>query len=176
MSSLKWKPAAENSIDFRLNLHFPEYQPDSSDEDPEDEEDTGPRLDYSAMPAFELSVFEGGRKYKHFAYMHMTEKEWDDMKALSIPLDDRIVECAMDEQKRWKFLRFREDKKDGNHVSVVHSVLESIEDAVGEADLLAAAAAIKASWKARQAALQQQQKLAASKAPPPQGQQTLVRR
>ncbi|RPB18488.1 mRNA capping enzyme, alpha subunit [Terfezia boudieri ATCC MYA-4762] len=164
---LKWKPASENSIDFRLNLHFPIYEPDSSDEDPDDDEDHEPCYDWDAMPEFALSVFEGGRQYIPFATMYMTEKEWEDMKALQIPLDDRIVECAMDEEKRWRFLRFREDKKDGNHISVVGSVLESIRDGVGEKDLLREAMEIRAAWKRRMLEVPP----AVVRQAPPQGQQ-----
>lgn len=149
-SSLKWKPASENSIDFRLNLHFPIYQDsDADDEEVDDEYDDGPRYDYEAMPDFELSVFEGNKSYSHFGTMYMTEQEWADMKSLQIPLDDTIVECAMDQQKRWRFLRFRDDKKHGNHISVVKSVLESIEDAVGQNDLLNESSDIRAAWKRR---------------------------
>lgn len=153
--SVKWKPASENSIDFRLNLHFPIYQPgeDSSDEEDE-EDDPQPRYDYNAMPEFELSVFEGGRNYSHYGTMYMTEKEWEDMKALQIPLDDKIVECVMDDQKRWRFSRFRDDKKDGNHISVVHSVMECIQDAVEQEDLLKEAMDIRTAWK-RRAGVQQ---------------------
>ena len=153
--SIKWKPPSENSIDFRLNLHFPIYQPgeDSSDEEDE-EDDPQPRYDYSAMPEFELSVFEGGRNYSHYSTMYMTEREWEDMKALQIPLDDKIVECVMDDQKRWRFSRFRDDKRDGNHISVVHSVMECIQDAVEQEDLLSEAMDIRAAWK-RRAAVQQ---------------------
>ncbi|KAF8423668.1 mRNA capping enzyme, catalytic domain-containing protein [Tirmania nivea] len=146
---LKWKPANENSIDFRLNLIFPIYEPDSSDEGPDDDDDE-PRYDWDAMPEFALSAFEGGRKYTRFATMYMTETEWEDMKALQIPLEDKIVECAMDEEKRWRFKRFRDDKKDGNHISVVNSVLESIKDGVGKEDLLREAMEVRAAWKRRQ--------------------------
>ncbi|KAI5796380.1 mRNA capping enzyme, catalytic domain-containing protein [Peziza echinospora] len=171
---LKWKPAEENSIDFRLNLHFPLYQrgqDSDSDEDldeDEEPEDDGPVYDYGAMPQFELSAFEGGRTYKHFAEMYMTDKEWADMKALGRPLDDTIVECAMDDQQRWRFLRFRNDKKDGNHISVVHSVLESIRDGVGKTDLLEEAGEIRKAWKQRinaQQPLQQQPQQARPPAP-----------
>jgi len=45
--------------------------------------------------------------------------------------DDRVVEVAWSfEEKNWKILRFRDDKKDGNHRSVVNSVIESIVDGV----------------------------------------------
>ena len=120
-----------------------------SEDDYDDDPDAPPRLDWDAMPEFELSCFEGGREYSSFARMYMTEEEWSEMKALNIELDDTIVECAMDEQKRWRFLRFRGDKKDGNHISVVHSVLESIKDGITQGMLLANAQEIRTAWKVR---------------------------
>ena len=92
------------------------------------------------------------------------------MKALETPLEDKIVECAMDEEKRWRFLRFREDKKDGNYMSVVNSVLESIRDGVGEKDLLGEAMEVRAAWKRRQGV--QQVPPPVVRQAPPQGQQT----
>lgn len=153
--SLKWKPADENSVDFKLTLVFPHLVDNDSDEDDDQQvEDDEPRLDYSAMPEFRLSVFEGNRQYTDWGAMYMTEEEWEDMKALNIPLDDTIVECAMDEQKRWRFKRFRDDKKDANHISTVKSVIDSIKDAVGKEDLERAAPEIRSAWKARIAAQQ----------------------
>ena len=67
------------------------------------------------------------------------------------PLNNRIVECYMDEQKRWRLSRFRDDKSDGNHVSVVGSVMDSIRDGVTKQDLLASCPSIRDKWKARQA-------------------------
>jgi mRNA guanylyltransferase len=122
---LKWKPAHENSVDFRLNLEFPLLYPDSASDDDEADEPEG-QPDYDAMPKFLLSVFYGGTDYKPFAEMYMTPDEWEDMKNMNVPLDDTIVECAKDEEGRWRFMRFRNDKKDANHISTVKSVLESI--------------------------------------------------
>lgn len=55
----------------------------------------------------------------------------------------------MDEQKRWRFMRFREDKIEPNHISTVQSVLETIQDAVSKEDLIAMEGAIKTAWKKR---------------------------
>src|SRR5690606_32399126 len=67
------------------------------------------------------------------------------------PLDDTIVECVRDEEGRWRFMRFREDKSDANHISTVDKVLESIQDRISEEDLIRAAGSIKVAWKKRQA-------------------------
>ena len=53
---------------------------------------------------------------------------------------------------RWRFHRFRDDKLEANHVSVVESVMGSIADRVTEQDLLDAAPSIRAAWKDREAA------------------------
>ena len=150
---LKWKPPQENTIDFRLLLgDFPWLE----DED-------GAYEDWDAKPTLELHVNHGGgseRGYQFFAPLHITDQEWSNMKFMNQPLDGRVIECFRDPAlKQWRpkieengMPRFRDDKKDANHVSVVESVVESIEDAVTEQDLIAAAAGIKTAFKARQKA------------------------
>lgn len=105
--------------------------------------------DYDAMPKFNLSVFMGEERYEKWAEMYVTPQEWDEFKSMGKPLDEEIVECAMDDQNRWRFLRLRTDKKDGNHISTVNSVIESIRDRVGKEDLMGAAKEIRDAWKAR---------------------------
>jgi mRNA guanylyltransferase len=147
---LKWKPPSENSVDFRMQLEFPLQDPDS-----EDEEDgiTSLYPDYAAMPTFNLFALENDRKHSHFGAMYMEEEEWERLKALNEPLDERIVECYQDSQHRWRFLRFREDKKDANHISTVQKVMESIRDGVSENDLMRNAKSIRDNWKRREAVL-----------------------
>ena len=156
---LKWKPEDENSVDYRLNLEFPPREPDSDDDDDDvadgenGEDGRGPPsllLDYDAMPRFQLSVTANRGEYVPYAEMYMTPAEWEEMKGLGIPLEDTIVECFQDRESRWRFLRFREDKKDANHISTVESVIESIRDKVGEKDLVGAAKKIRDEWKRRQ--------------------------
>ncbi|KAF3906377.1 hypothetical protein ABW20_dc0104516 [Dactylellina cionopaga] len=143
---LKWKPADENSIDFRMNLQFPLLPPEECEEDGSG----SPQYDWYAKPQVFLSVNHGNGRYERWAEMYLTDVEWEDLKGRGVELDERIVECAMDEEKRWRFKRFRNDKKDGNHISVVSSVMESIRDGVTKEDLLKAAGGIRAQWKARQ--------------------------
>lgn len=145
---LKWKPPHENSIDFRMRLEFPLLEPDTDDEAEGIHE---PYPDYDSMPVFHLFVLYNQGDYRLFGEMYITPQEWETLKSLQKPLDDTIVECYQDEQGRWRFLRFREDKKDANHISTVEKVLESIKDRVTEDDLIRAAPAIKAAWKRRQA-------------------------
>ena len=145
---LKWKPENENSIDFMLNLHFPLLEPDS-----EDERDgvVDPYPDYAAIPTLSLSVLYNAGDYKPYGTMFVEPHEWEAMKALNEPLDDRIVECYQDTQNRWRFMRFRDDKKEANHISTVESVIESIQDKISERDLIACAKKIRDEWKKRQA-------------------------
>ncbi|RAL07601.1 uncharacterized protein BO97DRAFT_438311 [Aspergillus homomorphus CBS 101889] len=150
---LKWKPPAENTIDFRMRLEFPVLEPDTDDEA---EGITDPYTDYEAMPIFHLFVMLRANEYQPFGEMFVTPDEWEQMKALGQPLDDTIVECAKDEQGRWRFYRLRDDKTDANHISTVEKVLESIQDRVTEEDLIRMAPAIKTAWKKRQAAQEEE--------------------
>lgn len=131
---LKWKPADENTIDFKLRLRFPPRAGSSSNE-----------ADLYAKPFFQLDMYTGRNAaaadrsgYEYFDYADMSDAEWEKMKASGEQYDDRIVECAWEtegseqgvEYPRWIVTRIRADKKDGNHVTVVNSVLRSITDGV----------------------------------------------
>ena len=146
---LKWKPPKENSIDFILNLSFPILQPDG-----EDIQDgfVRPYPDFSAMPQFNLGVLEREGKYISYGNMHMELFEWENLKALEEPVDDRVVECYLDDLDRWRFHRFRDDKREPNHISTVESVMESIRDRITEEELIASAKEIRDEWKRREAA------------------------
>lgn len=145
---LKWKSEEENSIDFRLTLDFPLITPDPQDVA---EGQTQPYLDYDAMPTCNLHVYHGDSSSQDtwFNTMHLEPSEWEDLKALNEPLNDRIVECYLDVQRRWRYMKFRDDKKEANHSSTVTSVMESITDRVTKKDLIVAAHRIKKEWKAR---------------------------
>ncbi|KAL9129014.1 MAG: hypothetical protein Q9217_002416 [Psora testacea] len=150
---LKWKPESENSIDFRMHLQFPMVDAES------DDEDGNPYPDYSALPQVTLSVFGGDRNPEwNYGTMVLEPREWDNMKSLHQPLNDRIVECYLDQQKQWRFLRFRDDKKEANHVSTVESVMQSIQDKVSKQDLIYQSPKMRDEWKKRQAAEEAQAK------------------
>jgi mRNA guanylyltransferase len=138
---LKWKREEENSVDFEWVFDW---------ETKETAE--GERLvDFDALPVISLFVWMGdGKASKWYGTLHLEPQEWADLKALGEPLDERIVECYMDAQKRWRFMRFRDDKDHANHVSTVESVIESIRDAVSEKELIAVAPEVRRRWKARE--------------------------
>jgi mRNA guanylyltransferase len=53
------------------------------------------------------------------------------MKQSGEQIDDRIVEVHWDaELSHWRMMRFRDDKPNGNHRSVVEHIIESIADGV----------------------------------------------
>lgn len=144
---LKWKPESENSIDFRLRLQFPVIQPDDIDRA---NGITEPYYDYDALPICNLHVYAGdSQDDPWFATLSIEPAEWEALKSLQEPLNDRIIECFMDNQKKWRYMRFRDDKLNANHITTVHSVIESIRDAVTEQDLMAAAPKIREKWKQR---------------------------
>jgi len=144
---LKWKTAEENSIDFKLRLRIPLYYPTIEESA---EGNTEPWPDYHIIPELALYVIGDGGTNIEYGKMHVSEAEWELLKALNQPLDDRIVECFQDEEKRWKYMRFRGDKKGPNHISTVDSVIESINDRVSVEDLSRAAPAIRGARKRRQ--------------------------
>ncbi|KAH7110561.1 mRNA capping enzyme, catalytic domain-containing protein [Dendryphion nanum] len=141
---LKWKPPHENTIDFKLKLgEFPLFDPEDGEE--------GLVPDYDAIPApLSLLIMENKGVYHKIADLAITDDEWEMLKSLSEPLDGRIIECYRDLQGRWKFKkdddgtpRWRDDKKDANHISTFNSVLASMDDPVTEENLLAAAGEIR---------------------------------
>lgn len=173
---LKWKPEDENSIDFLMRLEWPMIQPDEQDIAEGIRE---PFPDYDGMPICNLYVFQGGgQSDKWFGVMNIEADKWEGLKRLGQPLDNRIVECYMDENKQWKYMRFRDDKTTGNHQTTVDSVIESIRDRVTMRDLIQAAPAIKTKWKQREAdsLSKQAEKTLAARPSPNQANGTMKRK
>ncbi|KAI1376682.1 mRNA capping enzyme, alpha subunit [Hypoxylon crocopeplum] len=152
---LKWKDADENTVDFVWKLHFPMVEPDEQDRA---EGITEPYIDFESAPMVDLLANHGSGNYRPFDKLHLEDSEWEILKGLGDPLDDRVVEVYMDNQKRWRFYKFRDDKSDGNHISVVNSVIESIRDGVTREELLNHSKSVRDNWKSREAREKQPRK------------------
>ncbi|KAF8236253.1 mRNA capping enzyme [Tricholoma matsutake] len=155
---LKWKPPSENSVDFKLVLRFPSCpsQPD--------------KPDFLAKPVFLLHVWCGGPTYELYDEMYVEDDEWEKMKLTGEQIDDRTVEVRWDPSlSRWRMMRFRDDKPNGNHRDVVEKIIQSIVDGVEKDILLKCSNTIRNAWKARLNQPQHQPPYppAASRAPPP---------
>jgi mRNA guanylyltransferase len=145
---LKWKPANENSVDFKLQLGaFPLYDPGDGQ---------GPAEDFDARPVINLFIFHGRDDYRKFTELRYNDEDWEKMKGLDQVLDGRIIECYVDDDGYWRFKkepdgtpRFRDDKPEANHVSTMDKVIKSIKDGVSEKDLRDASGRIKDAWKRR---------------------------
>ncbi|KAJ7271943.1 mRNA capping enzyme, catalytic domain-containing protein [Mycena haematopus] len=135
---LKWKPPSENTIDFKLVLRFPP-RPDNPSQP-----------DFHAKPVFLLHVWCGNTTYEQYDQMYVDDDEWEKMKSSGEQYDDRIVEVHWEPtHSRWRWMRFRSDKLNGNHKSTVDKILISIADGVEKDILLERSNAIRTAWKAR---------------------------
>lgn len=146
----KWKPAHENTIDFKMQMNFRQFQ--DPDMDPRDPDST--YTDYESVPeTIDLHTWKGGREYEKFANMDLEEEDWEQLKALNEPLQGRVIECRkkLNKPPYWEMLRFRNDKSNGNHYTIVEKILHSIEDGVTEKELMDTCPAIEKAWKQREA-------------------------
>ncbi|KAI9319106.1 mRNA capping enzyme, catalytic domain-containing protein, partial [Dichotomocladium elegans] len=142
MKTQVWKPANENSVDFRVRLKT---------------EDS--RGDRRAKPIIELYAWHGNDGYRFYDVLGITDKEWrDNFSKLSFSqLDGHIIECNYDvhEMKElglpsaWRFMRFRDDKPEANYITTIEKVMASIRDGVSKEDLIAAIPRIKDGWDKR---------------------------
>ena len=138
---LKWKVENENSIDFRMHLTFPTIDPGNGENS---------YLDYTAVPQVTLTANGGNDRDIKYGSMELTTELWEQMRSKEEPLDERVVECFL-EGGKWRWMRFRDDKREANHISTVQSVIESIQDGVTKQDLLNNADQTRAEWKRREA-------------------------
>lgn len=177
---LKWKPAEENTIDFKIGLEFPKF----IDEDLPKHDPNREYFDYDVKPNFKLYVWKGGDnpyknetiennikrnggEFKNSFYnydewndLKVSDEKWEEMKNSGESFNGRIGECRQNSDGSWELLRFRDDKSNGNHINIVLKILKSIEDAVTKEELIEAEVQMKARWdereKNKQKAQQQQ--------------------
>lgn len=104
---LKWKPPKMHSIDFCMKI--------------KKEEDAG-------IVKHKLCLLFVGGHDKPYAQMKYTKALKD--------LDNRIIECTVNQIGQWEFLRERSDKTFPNSYSTAESVIESIRNPVTKEILL----------------------------------------
>jgi len=118
------------SVDFRLQLKFP-ARPVTSDA----AQPVVHTPDFTVRPAFLLMMHGGSQDGKessqYFDVLDVSDEEWDQWKASGEQFDDRIVEVIWNKAaEKWVCVRFRDDKLDGNHASIVKEILQSIQHGV----------------------------------------------
>ncbi|CAO1637322.1 unnamed protein product [Sympodiomycopsis kandeliae] len=156
---IKWKPPHENSIDFKLKLLFP----------PDPRVENGRVPDLKAKPFFLLEEFMGNNRYEKFDWAWVDDDQWQKIKESGVQYDERIVECVWSptggpllpntslKAPGWKIHRIRDDKKDGNHHTIVDKIITSIEDGVEEKQVVSAVGSIRDAWKSESRSLKRKQ-------------------
>lgn len=105
-------------------------------------------VDYDSKPIFHLLIWLGQYNNQDTGLLlNVTNEEWEHMKSLEEPMQDRIVECFKDRDGNWRYLRFRDDKETANHISTYQKVLESIHDGVTITELASHQQEMKRNWK-----------------------------
>ncbi|KAI9094358.1 putative mRNA capping enzyme alpha subunit [Phlyctochytrium arcticum] len=127
---LKWKPAEENTVDFKVKI------------------ENG----YSSQPRYFLMLWEGGNQYSDFGELTLENElreRW-----LRSPPDGAIIECRYDPKwsGTWRFARFRDDKQHANHRNTYRKIMDSIRDGISQQQLMEHASIIRDRWKEREAA------------------------
>ena len=89
------------------------------------------------------------KTYSRLDSLCITEEQWKKLISLNEPLNGRIIECYRNENNQWCFLRFRDDKLQGNHINVVSNIIYSINDNVQEDELEEAVGDIRKNWDER---------------------------
>ncbi|KAI3640049.1 hypothetical protein MIR68_000927 [Amoeboaphelidium protococcarum] len=136
---LKWKPADQNSIDFKLRLSFDRVQ---------------------KKPLWKLDILShNGDGYEEYGELLLDPEEDRELikQFKQDSPDGRIVECRVivdgeTREKKWKFMRFRDDKTTPNHISIVPRIMKSIDESVSIESLSNSQFMdkVRRNWKRRQ--------------------------
>ena len=127
---VKWKPPELNSVDFKVRVTME-----------------------GGVPKFMLDIAaNGAKRYKSWGELKNPPSE--DWIRSPETVDGKIAECTYDANldTHWVFMRFRLDKSEPNHESVVPKIMKSIkEESVSSKELLDSVYlnSIKSNWKAR---------------------------
>ena len=122
---LKWKPPELNTIDFRLRqqvvrTHDGQVSTAASDK----------------LPLFDMFLGNTptpqhpGKEIKYAVFTPENKAFLDTMP------DGKIAECKWDKKaKEWRWLRYRDDKDTPNHMHIIPSLWNSIENGVAKAQV-----------------------------------------
>ncbi|KAJ1962938.1 hypothetical protein GGI12_002348 [Dipsacomyces acuminosporus] len=124
---IKWKPANENSIDFKIQVV-------NSEE-------------------VLLYAWQGNSDYEYFDKLALQpgdyQRHFGHLKQVNGLIIEAVYDPAYAPPSKWKFMRFRDDKPHGNHISVVHKIIESIRDNIELDQLVKFTPEMRGNWKQR---------------------------
>lgn len=115
---LKWKPAHENTVDFKIFVKRINDQIE-----------------------FHIGILVKHDNYQEFGQItlepEMKKEYWFLSRWEESPPNGRIIECRYDPDwpNNWKFSRYRDDKLTSNHITVYDNIMKSIEDNVTEEEV-----------------------------------------
>ncbi|KAJ2699252.1 hypothetical protein FB645_005373 [Coemansia sp. IMI 203386] len=128
---IKWKPASENSVDFMARVVEVPGWP---------------------APQVHLYVWNGKARQDYYSMLAMKDEDWTE-RLCKLGIHDAVIEVAYDPAyhppAKWRFMRVRGDKANGNHASVVAKINDSIKDGVELDELVDAMADVKENWQQR---------------------------
>ncbi|KAL1914485.1 uncharacterized protein VTP21DRAFT_8868 [Calcarisporiella thermophila] len=140
---LKWKPADQNTVDFRIQVQHTKER----------------------KPYYILQVAHNGN-HKFYDHLQLEPEIAEKWRHSATSPDGRVGEFWYDpkwpttiidpgyaptiRKGGWRFLRFRDDKETANDEAVVRNIMRSIEDAVSREELEAFCDQIRSAWKARE--------------------------
>ncbi|KXS19792.1 DNA ligase/mRNA capping enzyme [Gonapodya prolifera JEL478] len=110
---IKWKPAEENTVDFRIEIIHNSNGPQYLLQTLQSSDGKGPKYQLHGSLTLEPEM----------------AKSW-----LENPPKGRIAECRYDPSwpGTWRFMRWRDDKSEPNYIKTFESVMESIRHAVSK--------------------------------------------
>ncbi|KAJ2909198.1 Dcp1p-Dcp2p decapping enzyme complex alpha subunit [Coemansia aciculifera] len=133
---IKWKPASENSVDFKIQV-----------------------ADAASLD-IRLLVWQGGSEYSEYGRLAIRPQDFNQgaLQGIRGPqeLNGRICEVVLDSSYappgQWRFMRFRDDKPHGNHISTVAKIIDSMSDNLELSELIQCMVDVRTAWKQREAA------------------------